>query len=66
MVFKVSLVIPGVEHGGAIFNLPERPQVGDHLKIGEMEVEVVEVVDLLPPRGNFQYLHATCKVVGSQ
>jgi hypothetical protein len=33
------------------------------VQIGEMEVEVVEVMELLPPRGNFQYLHATCRVV---
>ena len=63
MVYKVSIVIPGVEHGGAILNLPERPQVGDRLRIGETEVEVLEVVELLPPRGNFQYLHATCRLV---
>ena len=41
MVYKVSIVVPGVEHGGAIINLSEKPQPGDHLKIGEMEVEVV-------------------------
>ncbi len=63
MVYKVSLVIPGMEHGGAILNMPERPQVGDHVRLGEIEVEVIEVMDLLPPRGNFQYLHATCRVV---
>jgi hypothetical protein len=65
MIYKVSLVVPGAEHGGAILNLPERPQVGDHLQIGEMEVEVIEVMDLLPPRGNFQYLHATCRAITS-
>ena len=63
MVYKISIVIPGVEHGGAIINLSERPGVGDHLQIGEMEVEVVEVVDLMPPRGEFHFLHATCKKV---
>lgn len=63
MVYKVSFVIPGVEHGGAILNMPQRPQVGDHVQIGEIKVEVLEVVELLPPRGNFEYLHATCRVV---
>ncbi len=63
MVYKVSIVVPGVEHGGAIINLSEKPQPGDRLKIGEMEVEVVEVVDLMPPRGDFHFLHATCKRV---
>lgn len=63
MVYKVSIVITGTEHGGAIINLSEMPSAGDHLQIGEMEVEVVEVVDLMPPRGDFQFLHATCKLV---
>ena len=63
MVYKVSIVIAGTEHGGAIINLSEMPVAGDHLQIGEMEVEVVEVVDLMPPRGDFHFLHATCKLV---
>jgi hypothetical protein len=63
MVYKVSLVIPGAEHGGAIMNLPQMPQVGDRLKVGDLEVEVIEVVDLMPPRGDFHFIHATGKPV---
>jgi hypothetical protein len=59
--YKVSLVIPGVEHSGAIVNLRERPQVGQHLRVGDLEVEVLEVMDLIPPRGDFYFVHATCR-----
>lgn len=63
MVYKVSIVIPGAEHGGAILNLREMPKVGDRIRVGEMEVEVLEVMDLVPPRGDFHFVHATCKIV---
>jgi hypothetical protein len=29
--------------------------------LGGETFEVVEVIDLAPPRGDFAYLHATCK-----
>jgi hypothetical protein len=61
--YKVSLVIPGTEHSGTIVNLHERPQVGEHLRVGDEEVEVLEVIDLMPPRGEFRFLHATCRLI---
>ena len=64
--YKVSLVIPGAEHSGAIVNLRERPQVGQRITMGDIEVEVLEVIDLIPPRGDFYFLHATCKLVQPQ
>ncbi len=64
--YKVSLVIPGAEHGGAIVNMRERPQVGQRISIGDIEVEVIEVIDLIPPHGDFYFLHATCKLVRPQ
>ncbi len=64
--YKVSLVILGVEHSGAIVNMRERPQVGQRINVGDLEVEVVEVIDLIPPRGDFYFLHATCKLVPPQ
>ena len=48
---------------GAIVNLRERPQVGQHINVGDLEVEVLEVIDLIPPRGDFHFLHATCRAV---
>ena len=63
MVYKISIVVPGSKHGGAIINLSDMPKVGDHLKAGEIEMEVVEIMDLMPPRGDFHFMHATCKPV---
>jgi hypothetical protein len=63
VVYKISIVIPGIEHGGAIINTTEMPKVGDRLKVGDLEVEVIEIMDLLPPRGDFHFMHATCKTV---
>ncbi len=61
--YKVSIVILGHEHGGAIVNLSEMPQVGQRMQIGETEVEIVEIMELMPPRGDFYFLHATCRPV---
>jgi hypothetical protein len=64
MIYKVSFVVLGGEHPGAIKNLYERPKVGDRLEIGRMIFEVVEVHEIMPPRDDFQFLHATVKPVG--
>lgn len=64
MVYKVSYVVAGGGHPGAILNAADRPRVGDRLTLGEIAVEVVEVVDLMPPRGEFGFLHVTCRKVG--
>ncbi len=61
MIYKVSYVVAGGQSPGAIVNATERPQVGDRMKLGELDVEVVEVLELMPPRGGFHFLHATCK-----
>ncbi len=61
--YKVSIVILGIEHGGAIINLSAMPEVGQSLQVGDLKVEVVEVQELLPPRGDFHFLHATCRVL---
>jgi len=64
MVCKVSIVIPGSEHGGAILDLAAMPSVGDRVVLGDSVVEVLEVMELLPPRGDFHFVHATCRLVG--
>jgi hypothetical protein len=61
--YKVSIVILGPEHSGAIVNLSEMPQVGQRVKVGDEEVEIVEIMELMPPRGDFHFLHATCRPV---
>ena len=61
MIYKVSFVVQGGTHPGGIQNLDERPQGGDKLELGNHVFEIIEVLEIIPPRGNFAYLHATCK-----
>jgi hypothetical protein len=62
-VYKISYVIMGVKHPGAIVNADHAPQIGEHIQLGDETFEVVEVVDLMPARGNFHYLHVTCRPI---
>ncbi|MBN1313267.1 MAG: hypothetical protein JXB30_17800 [Anaerolineae bacterium] len=64
MIYKVSYVVVGGEHPGAIANVEKPPQVGDRVKLGNNDFEVIEILELMPPRGEFSFLHATCKMVG--
>lgn len=62
-VYKVSYVVTGKNHPGAIVNLDHRPEVGEKVILGEEEFVVVEVLDLMPPRGDFHFIHATCRPI---
>jgi len=64
-IYKVSYVVAGGDHPGAILNTSKRPRKGDLVKLGKKPFKVVEVIDLIPPRGEFRYLHATVKPAGS-
>jgi len=61
MIYKVSYVILGGKQTGAIINQEKAPEVGEFVKLGDETFEVVEVTDLLPPQGDFAYLHVTCR-----
>jgi hypothetical protein len=63
MIYKVSYVIVDRPHPGEIVNLDAPPRVGDRVQLGDEQFEVIEVVDLIPPRGEFAYLHVTCQPV---
>jgi hypothetical protein len=63
VIYKVSYVVVGEPHPGKIVNLDTPPQVGDQIELDNAMFEVVEVIDLAPPRGDFAYLHATCRPV---
>ena len=63
MIYKVSYVVVNKPHLGAIVNLDAPPRVGDQVQLGNELCEVTEVVDLIPPREDFAYLHATCRLV---
>ena len=58
-IYKVSYVVSGEEHPGAILNTEKRPRRGDDIKLGSRKFKVIEVIDLMPPKGEFRYLHAT-------
>ncbi|MGD8731353.1 MAG: hypothetical protein PVI81_00595 [Anaerolineales bacterium] len=61
MIYKVSYVVAGEEHPGAILNTETRPTPGDLVRLGSEDFIVDEVIDLIPPRGDFHYLHVTVK-----
>lgn len=65
MTYKVSYVVIGGGHPGAIVNELERPVVGGYVQIGKNIFEIVEIAEVMPPRDDFAFLHATVKAVES-
>ena len=61
--YKLSIVVPGRRDVGGIQNMEEEPKPGDVIKLGKEEFEIVDVAELMPPRGDFAYLHATVRPV---
>jgi hypothetical protein len=61
MIYKVSYVVLGGQYPGGIQNVTERPEPGDTVQIGPMMFEIMEVHEIMPPREDFQFLHATVK-----
>jgi hypothetical protein len=62
-IYKISIVVPGRRDIGGIQNLEQKPRVGDILLLGNDRFEIKELVELMPPRGNFVYLHAMCRLI---
>jgi len=60
-VWKVSYVVKGSDQAGGIVNLDQIPVTGEILRVGELQLEILEVLELIPPKGNFHYLHVTCQ-----
>lgn len=63
MIYKVSYVVVGGRHPGAIINQDTPPWLGQVVELGGERFEVVEVTDLIPPQGDFAYLHVTLRPV---
>lgn len=61
--YKVSYVVKDSEHPPTIVNTSKPPQTGDRVQLGRKKFEVVEVLQLMPPRGEFCFLQANCKSV---
>ncbi|MCS7282423.1 MAG: hypothetical protein RMK65_03040 [Anaerolineae bacterium] len=66
MIYKVSYVVLGGQHPGAIVSQEKPPQVGEVISLGEDRFEVIEVVDLIPPRGDFAHLHVTLRPIAQE
>lgn len=61
LFYKISYVVEGGEHPGAIININEKPEVGEELTFDGHVFEIIEIMELTPPVGNFGFLHATCR-----
>jgi len=63
MIYKVSYLVVGADHPGAVLDQEKAPEVGDRVQLGDQVFEVLEVEELLPPMGEFSFLHVTCRPV---
>jgi hypothetical protein len=64
-IYKVSYVVIESEHPGGIINLDQRPIEGQQIEVGDIVLEIIEAIELMPPRGDFYYYHTTCKLKAS-
>lgn len=62
--YKVGYVTG--DYPNTIFNTRTPPKVGDIVKLAHGSFEVVEVVQPIPPRGEFCFLQATCRKAPAQ
>ena len=62
--YKISYVVQGGTHPGAIMNVDHRPVMGEEGRFDGRIFEVLEVMELMPPVGSFGFLHATCRFLG--
>ncbi len=47
-IYKVSFVVTGREHPGAIVNWDHQPEIGEKVTLGTDTFEVIEVMELMP------------------
>lgn len=65
MIYKVSYVVQSGEYPGSIRNEYEEPKVGNRVMVGPVECEITEIHQIMPPRGEFLFLHVTVVPVDS-
>ena len=63
MIYKVSYVVAKGHHPGAIVNRDTPPRIGELVELGDRRYEVIEVTDLIPPQGDFAYLHVILRAL---
>jgi hypothetical protein len=63
MIYTVSYVVVGgsKKYPSGIMNQHNRPVVGEHVILGDMMFEVMEVKRMLPPSDDFEFLHVTVR-----
>jgi hypothetical protein len=61
--YKVSYVVEGGKHSGAIINVDDEPHIGDQVVFDGYVFEIIELMELMPPTGDFGFLHATCRFI---
>jgi hypothetical protein len=65
-IYKLSIVVPGRRDIGGIENLEKEPKPGDVVILDKEAYKIIDLVELMPPRGNFIYLHATCEPIDQE
>jgi hypothetical protein len=63
VTYKVSYVVVNEGHPGMILNQDCQPQKGERIDFNGTLFEVLEVLELAPPRGDFRYIHVTCRLI---
>ncbi|MCA9939471.1 MAG: hypothetical protein KC418_12555 [Anaerolineales bacterium] len=64
--YKVSYVVLGRKHPGAVINMRRQPRVGDEVAFDGKVFRVLDVMELMPALGDFGLLHATCQYLREQ
>ena len=59
--YKVSYVVEGGSHAGAILNSAIQPQVGDRVCLDGAVFIITDVIVLIPAKDDFGFLHATVR-----
>jgi hypothetical protein len=63
MIYKVSYVVADGKLPGAIKNENKAPEIGSRVRLGLHTFEIIDVYEVMPPRGNFAYMHAIVEPV---
>lgn len=61
--YKVSYVVEGGQFPGGIINCDDEPSVGDEVTLDGRLFAITEITELMPPNGDFGFLHATCRYI---
>ena len=59
--YKVSYVVEGGVHPGAIINVDKMPAVDEEVSFDGCVFLITDVRELMPPMGDFGFLHVACR-----